>query len=358
MSSPYAQLPPRNFWRTGVSEQHPLTISDLYRKRFSILPNTRIATAGSCFAQHIATHLRRNGYTVIDAEPAPPGLSPEIAREYGYGMFSARYANVYCMRQMLQIAQEAYGTFQPADPIWTRDGRFFDAMRPSVEPGGLASADSVRAHRASHLRHVRKVLQTADLFVFTFGLTEAWVHRETGTCYPTAPGTIAGSYDPDTHIFKNFRFSEIYADFVSFRALIRRRNPGVKFLVTVSPVPLTATASSNHVLQASTYSKSVLRAVAGQLYEEFDDVDYFPSYEMVASPFSKGFFFESNLRSVNAGGVEAVMRVFFSEHPAHTVAEKDVTANPALAKAKSAAKRKRLREQVVCEEELLEAFAE
>jgi hypothetical protein len=150
--------------------------------------------------------------------------------------------------------------------------------------------------------------------VFTFGLTEGWVHRESGTAYPTAPGTIAGSFDADVYAFKNFTSAEILEDFIKFRALVKEHNPNLRFILTVSPVPLTATASDDHVLVATTYSKSVLRAVAGELYSQFSDVDYFPSYEMIASPFSRAAFYEANLRSVSEEGVEAVMRVFFQEH--------------------------------------------
>ena len=91
-------------------------------------------------------------------------------------------------------------------------------------------------------------------------------------------------------------------------------NPDLRFLVTVSPVPLTATATDEHVLVATTYSKSVLRSVAGALAMEFADIDYVPSYEIIASPWSKGAFYESNLRTVTAEGVSSVMRVFFAEH--------------------------------------------
>lgn len=356
MSSVYKSLPARNFWRTGVAEQHPLRIADLYRKKFAIPAEAQIATAGSCFAQHIAVNLRKNGFSLIDAEPAPPGLAPEVAKEYGYGLFSARYANIYCIRQMLQIAREAYGLFVPGDAVWERDGKFFDAMRPSVEPHGLPSPDAARKHRQSHLGHVRTVLETADIFVFTFGLTEAWLHRPSGTCYPTAPGTIAGQYDPSIHVFKNLTFAENYEDFLAFRDVVRKRNPNVKFLLMVSPVSLTATASSDHVLQATTYSKSVLRAVAGQLYQEFDDVDYFPSYELVASPFSRGFFFESNLRSVSPAGVDAVMRVFFSEHRTGATARRHAGRRKNKNGARSMSNQSRDKETGVCEDELLEAF--
>jgi hypothetical protein len=339
--SPYSGLPATAFWKTGVSEQHPSTVTGLYKKRFA-LPEDGIATAGSCFAQHIARRLRDNGYGVIDAEPPPAGLSPENAQKFGYVTYSGRYGNVYTTRQLVQLAREALGQFRPAEPIWEKKGRFFDAMRPSVEPDGLPSAELVAAHRDAHIRKVRQILLTARLFVFTFGLTEAWVHKESGTVYPTAPGTIAGDFDPDRFEFKNFTAQEVLADFLMFRNMIKRINPDVRFLLTVSPVPLTATATDLHVLLATTYSKSVLRAVAGELYDRFEDVDYFPSYEIIASPFGRGFFYEPNLRAVSPAGVDAVMRVFFSEH-ARAVAKP--------------ANRAPTREEVQCEEALLEAFA-
>ena len=356
--SPYAKLPARAFWRTGVAEQNPLTVTDLYRKKFAINPTDKIATAGSCFAQHIATHLKRAGYPVLDVEPAPFGMTDETAKTFGYNLYSARYANIYVVRQLLQLVREARGGLAPAEAVWTKDGRYYDALRPSVEPNGLDTAEEVALHRAHHLKRVRNLFSQADLLVFTFGLTESWVHRETGTVYPTAPGAIAGEFDPAVYEFKNFTFGEIYQDFVALRALLKRNRPDLKFLITVSPVPLTATAGGEHVLTATTYSKSVLRAVAGQLYADFDDVDYFPSYEMVATPFSRGFFYENNLRSVHQGGVEAVMRVFFSQHALEQAAPAPAAA-PVMGKdpPRGGVEAQKAKDDVVCEDALLEAFA-
>lgn len=346
MKSPYDNLPPERFWRTGVSEQHPFSIANLYRKKFAITPEMRIATAGSCFAQHIGGHLAASGYQVMDVEPPPAIMKGDLARRFGYRIYSARYGNIYLAEQLNQITREAYGLFSPADPVWEKDGRFFDAMRPSVEPEGLGSAEEVMAHRAEHLAAVRGMLERMDLFIFTFGLTEGWIHRASGTAYPTAPGTIAGAYDPEIFAFKNFRAAEIRGSFLAFRELVKARNPEARFLVTVSPVPLTATATQDHVLAATTYSKSVLRTVAGELAEDHADIDYFPSYELIASPFSRGFFYSPNLRSVEAQGVQSVMRVFFSQHP--------VQEPKSVKPAKPA--RPLTAEEVVCEEAMLEAF--
>lgn len=349
-SSPYRGRPPHTHWVRGVLNQTPDTITGLYRKKFTIPRVAQIATAGSCFAQHIARHLRQAGYQVIDEEPAPSKWRPEEASRFGFGLYSARYANVYVVRQLMQLIQEAHGEFEPADPVWEKDGRFFDAQRPSVEPEGLDSPEEVLAHRKEHLAAVRRVVDSADVFIFTFGLTEAWIHSNTGTVYPTAPGTIAGSYDPTVHSFKNYSFNEIFADFCKFRQFIKSRKPRAKFIVTVSPVPLMATATDDHVLTATTYSKSVLRAVAGQLQNKFADVDYFPSYELISTPFSRGAFYKKNLRDVTNAGVATAMHHFIQQHSLKKVA---AAQSPVAAEQITMEKE----DDVVCEEELLAAFA-
>jgi GSCFA family len=358
--SPYENLPKSRFWRTGVGETSPQSVTDLYKRKFEIGKETPIATAGSCFAQHIGGRLNHHGFKVLDLEPAPPLLLPESAKQFGYGIYSARYGNIYLMRQLLQLTKEALGKWSPTDIVWTKNGNFFDALRPGIEPEGLDSVEEVLAHRKKHLAVVRQLLSEMQVFVFTFGLTEGWVHRQSQTVYPTAPGTIAGAFDPTVHEFKNFTFAEIMADFLAFRELVRAINPDIRFLLTISPVPLTATASGDHVLAATTYSKAVLRAVAGQLQKEFEDIDYFPSFEIVASHWSKGAFFEPNLRSVTPDGVDAVMRIFFSEHDPQGNGRKPVarvaklTAEGRLHRRQHHKNKKR--EEEVCEEAMLEAF--
>jgi hypothetical protein len=351
MQSPYEDLPPRAFWRTGVVGQPPEAIPDIYRRKFKIGVETHVAAAGSCFAQHIARHMRARGFTVLDEEPPPYGLAPEKMAQFGFGIYSARYGNIYTARQLRQLAEEAFGTFEPADAVWEKDGRYYDALRPSVEPNGLCSPEAVADQREWHLAKVRRLVRKADLFVFTLGLTETWIHSDSGTVYPSAPGVIAGEYDPQRHTFKNFGFHEVYDDVRAFFELAKSHNPGLRLLLTVSPVPLTATASGEHVLYATIYSKSVLRAVAGQLCQENPDIDYFPSYEIVTSPLAKSGFFENNLRSVRNDAVESVMRIFFAAHSGSAE-----TSEPARPKA-AAPPLSTGDDEVVCEEVLLDAFA-
>lgn len=358
---PYQNLPKKSFWSSAVAGCVTLVPEALYEKKWTIGKSEKIATAGSCFAQHIGRHMRKSGFQVLDMEPPPPLLAPEQQGRFGYSIYSARYGNIYTIRQLLQLAKEAFDEWTPGEVIWRDEkGSCYDALRPGIEPEGLGSENEVMVHREFHLQRVREMFETMDLFIFTLGLTEAWIHKQSGTVFPTAPGTIAGSHDPEKYEFKNFRFQEIIGDFEAFRSLIlaRRKNDNpLRILLTVSPVPLTATASGEHVLLATTYSKSVLRGVAGQVAMEYSDVDYFPSYEIITNPWSKTSFYEENMRSVTNVGVTEVMRTFFDAHQAGDDSASDVEPHrpppqsPALAtEAESPA------DDVICEEALLEAF--
>lgn len=311
-ANPYKTQPERAFWRASVGSRHYADLADLWQP-MSLRKSDRIATAGSCFAQHIGNNLAARGAAFMDMEPAPPlfGDATE-ARHWGYGVFSCRYGNIYTTRQLIQLFDEAYGARTPAERVWEKNGRFFDALRASIDPVGQNSADDVLALRERHLAAVRRMFAELDVFVFTMGLTEGWENAEDGTMFAVAPGTVAGTYDPSRHVLRNLRHAEIRADMLAFWERLRKVNPGARMLLTVSPVPLAATATENHVLVATTYSKSVLRAVAGELSEDVADIHYFPSYEIVSSHPGRGMFFEPDLRNVNMYGVNFVMTQFFS----------------------------------------------
>ncbi len=63
-SNPYSGLPAFCFWRRGVAEPVWHQVDPVVQTKFKLSPSDRIATAGSCFAQHIARTLvpRHRGY--------------------------------------------------------------------------------------------------------------------------------------------------------------------------------------------------------------------------------------------------------------------------------------------------------
>lgn len=311
--SPYDGLDERAYWRSAVANCKPTRLQGLYDPRFLIGPGTRIMTAGSCFAQHVHRAMTEAGYDVIDVEPVPEHVDKAVAARYFYGRFSARTGNVYTARQLLQLCQEAAGLHHPAHPVWSTDRGFIDALRPNVEPHGFVTPDAVLLSRAEHLELFSAALRQTDVLIFTLGLTETWADAETGTVYPTAPGVIGVPLDPAAAIaFKNLTHDDVTCDLRALLAHLRGINPAIRVLLTVSPVPLTATATGGHVLLASTASKAILRAAVATIMANDSSIDYFPSLEIITNPAARSKFFADNLRDPTPNGVATVMALFLA----------------------------------------------
>nr|WP_253201141.1 GSCFA domain-containing protein [Sphingomonas quercus] len=303
-------MPDSAFWRRAVAGAGP-AVDPVAGPFLRLAREDRVATAGSCFAQHIARHLAASGFNYLVTETAHPIVPPEAARAAGYGLFTARYGNIYTTLQLLQLFDRAYGQFAPAEDVWEgADGSVIDPFRPNIQPGGFASEGEMRADRAWHLEKVREAFETLDVFVFTLGLTEGWVSRADGAAFPLCPGVAGGRFDEQAHAFRNLRTGEIRAQLGAFVARLRSVNPKARLVLTVSPVPLAATASGRHVLPATIYSKAALRAAAQEAAEDIPDTWYFPSYEIVTGPQARGAFFADDLREVTEAGVAHVMSVF------------------------------------------------
>lgn len=303
---PYTNLPKHAFWKTAVAELDPRQIDLAWNPKSPISRTSVIITAGSCFARHISKALKENGFNWLDSEPAPAVLPPA---GHGYGAFSFRTGNIYTAALLRQWVMWATGAGQSTESFLD-NGRYFDPFRPSLTTEGYSSAGEMLAARKITLAAILDAIKRADLFVFTLGLTEAWLNRN-GSVYPMCPGTIRGKFSAADHVFHNYSEQEILRDLTATFDELRGVNPKLRFLLTVSPVPLTATASGQHVLTATAYSKSALRSAAGYLAQSREDTDYFPSYELITAPAFKGQFFEQNMRSVSAGGVAFVMDQFF-----------------------------------------------
>jgi hypothetical protein len=235
-----------------------------------------------------------------------PSIFSSLGENLGYGNFTAAYGNIYTSRQLRQLYDRATGLFKPSEDRWLIGGEVIDPFRPGLR-FPAKSEDEFEFIQQSHFAAIRKAFESADVFVFTLGLTEAWINKIDGSTYPTCPGTIAGTFDSEKYEFKNFTAQEIIEDLKYFIDSVRIKNPKLKFIITVSPVPLVATATNNHVLVASTYSKSVLRVAAEAVTKMNSNVYYFPAYEIITGPQAPDSYFEKDKRNVSKIGVDEVM---------------------------------------------------
>lgn len=343
MTNPYSGKPDTAFWSRSVAALDKASVDPVLSAPFKIFRTDRVATAGSCFAQHIARTLVREGFDYMVTEPGPA--------EEGYGLFPARFANIYSTLQLLQLFQRAYGLFAPEDSIWTQGQGFVDSFRPFT--ASFDTITALEADRAKHLAAVRTMFEGCDVFIFTLGLTETWISPD-GAAVPSAPG-IKGTASVRPYNFSNRSVADMTADLTAFIDKLRTVNPSVRIILTVSPVPLVATFEDRHVLVSTIYSKSALRVVAEQVSTALPNVAYFPSYEIITGHHAGYSYFAPDLREVMPEGVDQVMGLFKRHYLAGAASE------PVVAKTRDAIQDHDISAEtqelyrVVCDEEAIDA---
>ena len=149
MNHPYKNLPDRQFWSRAVAGYRHLLSTRFMSRRFAVSKTSRIATAGSCFAQP-SRELLNSGFNYFVTETGPSSSSVAEREARNFGQFSARYGNVYTVRQLLQLFERAFGNPNFAVEPWqlTRAGwiRFAGGRA-----GWLRSLDALATDTHSHL---------------------------------------------------------------------------------------------------------------------------------------------------------------------------------------------------------------
>jgi hypothetical protein len=118
---PFSSKHKTAFWKNCREGQDVLT-ADIFKPRHLLSAEDRIATAGSCFAQHIGAYVRKSDLNSVDSEPAPHGLAADVAKTYGFEMFSARYGNLYTPRQLRQLLSDVVKGEVHDAAVWEQDG--------------------------------------------------------------------------------------------------------------------------------------------------------------------------------------------------------------------------------------------
>lgn len=337
---PYRKQPSTAFWsKAVVGGFHP---PDVVRADGSLIRrDDLVVSAGSCFASNLIPYLESAGLTYLRTEDVHPAFA-HLPENLGYRNFSAAYGNVYTTRQLRQLLERSFGLFRPVEDRWHVDGFVIDPFRPGLRYRATSDVE-FDALSAQHLQAVRDAFGRATVIVFTLGLTEAWESTPDGAVFPACPGTISGTFDPTRHRFHNFSSSEVREDLSAFVHLVRQINPDVRMILTVSPVPLVATATRDHVVVASAYSKAALLVAAKEVAASETGVTYFPAFEIVSGTQAPFSYYEDDRRNVSEEGVRAVMEALLAHcEIANTVSAshpsvEDQRRLPALVSALSAA---------------------
>ena len=239
-----------------------------YTPSFSIEPEDRIFTIGSCFARNIEDHLADLGFDV----PTRPALH-DLPEDY-----TDKYASPSILNEF-RWALGADAT-PPTERGFYRIGD--DAWHdPYANPSTNAPLDVVTERRRV-LTETTKGVGEYRIVILTLGLVEVWRDEQIGAYINRLPPMNFVQCNAERFSLHILDHKDIIDSLADIHGLLSRfGHPDVRILITVSPVPMVTTFTDRDVLVANMYSKSVLRAATEQFTHDFDNVDYFPSFESV-----------------------------------------------------------------------------
>ena len=297
-------------------DRGPAGILPIWKPKSALERSHKVATFGSCFAQHLAVSLRERGYNWFDAEPAPDIFSPEVKAKHNFGVFSARTGEISTAAALRQWISWAIGTeAPPTDEIWQQGSRFLDPFRSFIEPNGFAGPDELLASRESTLRALRKVIAHADRFVVTLSNTAGWIHSSKGHVYSDYPGLIARNIGSAEYCLKNFSSSEIETDLTWIMQSVSKINVNARFVFTVSATLPATAASETPPTGVGSSSKAMLCAAARSVADKHALANYYPAYEIMIGVES-GIVHSASLTGSKPGLSVAIDHFFSSLNPA------------------------------------------
>ncbi|MBL8201650.1 MAG: GSCFA domain-containing protein [Chromatiales bacterium] len=243
-----------------------------FQRTFKIERSHEVFCIGSCFARNIEEHLLYRGIPVLSKGIHSP-------REEWPGRPNG-LVNKFTTHSMLQELQ--WLVAPPADPgavLVEADSGWLDLqLAPGVQP---VTRDRALARRAYLSGDYFPRIARADVVIVTLGLNEVWRDATHDIWLNSGPRYFSVRRQPNRYELHITDVADNQGALERFYAILKQLNPGSRLIVTVSPVPMTATFSGDDVLVANTRSKCTLRAAAEAFCRAHADVAYFPSFEMI-----------------------------------------------------------------------------
>ena len=279
--------------------------------KFKLRSDDKFYAIGSCFARGLENALRGRQMEVESAAPEFSSLEPVNKETTGLG-FTNKY-NTFSILNELRWALDPEAVFPVESIARVTDTTWFDPHVTSMLK--LADFEETLKRRAL-IRMVTRRIINCRAVIITLGLVEVWRDLQANVHINYTPPLPLLKAEPERYEFRLTSFAENWANLEAIYALLSRYgHPDLRIVVTVSPVPLMTTFSRLDVVLANTYGKSLLRTAAQEWAAAHDNVDYFPSYEIVQNS-DRAAVWEADLRHVRGAGTQHIMELFLRSYVA------------------------------------------
>ena len=254
----------------------------------------KISSLGTCFAEEISKRLNSKKY-----------IANYIYVEENIYNFSANWGRVYTLPNLMQIL--AYSFNNDIEVELEKDQtKFIDPFREhsvnsfdSIAEG----SDSIKSHR----KQSKQALNEANCIVITLGQNEVWFDKQKKIFWGSAPSVHLRAKFPKRFEVKELTYNQNKKFLISAISLIRKNNPAVKIILTVSPVQCFASFISENIISQGFAGKAILRSVAHEVSRKMKDVIYFPSFEIALCENRNSYLFDN--RHIKQNRIEKIFNL-------------------------------------------------
>lgn len=271
---PLKGLPNHNLSSTQVfpgGDNFLQAISEGTKKKFSSLgisPDMPMASIGTCFAEEFATYLKEN-----------PEAGEYLYLEPNVFNSSANWGRVYTIKNLRQIIEYSFSDLG-VYCLQSKKG-FIDPLR-EYSTGLFPTEEEARIAIQKHRELSRQVFLSAKIFAITLGQNETWFDNKLNIYWGAIPSYDIKSKEPERFRPVEFSYEENRDDLDFIITTIKKHNPGINIIITISPVGAAATFLAEEVVAQSFAGKCLLRAVVHEITGKHKDfLYYYPSFELV-----------------------------------------------------------------------------
>jgi hypothetical protein len=245
--------------------------------RFKISTDSKIMTVGSCFSEVIGGQLTDNKIQCL-CNPYGTVFNPSSI----FKLISHSLQNQPVFKHL----------FLENNGIWQHydfHSKFYGNSKEELE----------RELNTTH-KNVNQFLRKANFLVITLGSSIVHQLRENRQVVSNCHKTPATSFKKEM-----LSVQEILLRFRLMYDALKMQNNKIKILLTVSPVRHT-----RETLQLNSVSKSILRIACYHLEQDFEDVHYFPSYEIMMDDLRDYRFYATDMIHPNEQAEQYIFEKF------------------------------------------------
>ena len=296
--------------KLGINRLFNGRITFAHKPKFKIKATDLVFTIGSCFAREIEVFLIRKDISVVTI-PKSMRDAPIFALKPGVALesFFNRYNLPSMCDEIENLADQSHletSSDLTYQALGAAKGVLDDLhYTPAAHPGAL---EVVLDRRAAIKSVYSEGIRNANVVIITLGLNEAWYDSDAKKFLNVVSSPQLLRRLQDKLSLRFITFGENYAYLKRIVALLGALGDK-KIILTVSPVPLEATYTGTDILLANFAAKAMLQAVAREAATIFENVDYFPSFEM-ATFSQQDLVWKSDGRHVQADMVHHIVDQF------------------------------------------------